>query len=302
MDDQNKTQPETTPEVTPIVPTPEVVPAAADEVTSKTPVSDSAPQEVTVVVPVVTTESVVDTTSSREMPVNERINVKLYVGVVIVILAIAAVLVFALEKQGRINTGIFTSIITSIEANDAVATVNDAPIIKREYENGLKQLTDYVTAQGGDINDPAVTAEIKSQAIETLINAEVLRQAALAAGFSVTPEQVTERLTEIETSIGGAETLKARMLEIGVSEGELKEDIENELLIQQLFDSKIVAEVSDEEVEVVYKEYATQDTGLGEAELRSALREQLVEQKKVSLINDYIAELREAATIEIFVE
>ena len=284
-----------------------VAPVPSTEVTA--PQTEIMPAEVVVSKDVVSEAPVAVTTEAH----HTSFNVRAYVGAVIVILLISAGLLFVLEKEGRISTGLFSGIIGKMEASLPAARVNDEVISKKEFDSSLQQLTQMAVSQGGgDVTDPAFTAELKKQAIDTLVNAVLLRQAALAEGMTATEEEIEIRFAEIRDGIGGAELLAARMAEFGVTEVSLRRDIENEFLIQRLFDAKITTdalEVSEEEIANFYKTQIQtyyQNAGT-EAEIPKIeeVRDQIVAQleleKKQVLINEYLETLRADASIEILI-
>ncbi len=232
-------------------------------------------------------------------------NFRAYVGMVAVILVIGTGLLFLLEKEGRINTGLFSGVIGKMEAGQSAATVNGVKISKEEFDSSLKQLSEMSTAEGIDVTQPDVVAGLRSQAIETLINGELLRQTAIDQGVTVSPDEIEKRFTEIKDGIGGAETLAAKMAEFGVTEESLRRDIENEFLIQGLFDKAIDSDgidVTEEEIGTLYAEAGGEGAGLPPL---SEVREQIVAQirfdKEQVLINSYIQGLRTASEVEIHI-
>lgn len=233
-------------------------------------------------------------------------NVKAYVIAVVVILVISAGLMFILEKEGRISTGLFSGVITKMEASAPAAKVNGTVITGAEFTSSLDQLTDLSATQGANVTDAAVIAQLRTQAIETLVNAELLRQAALAEGIATTPEDIENRFNEIRDGLGGAEVLASRMAEFGVTEESLRKDIENEFLIQALFDVKIDSDsiqVSETEVSEFYTRAGGAEAGLPPLE---EVREQIVAQVKFeqeqTLINEYLTTLRDEAEVEILIK
>ncbi len=248
------------------------------------------------------TETVV---SAVEEGSNKAFNIRAYVGAVAVILVICAGLMFVLEKEGRISTGLFSGVISKMEANSPAARVNDVEISKSEFNSSVQQLTEMAVAQGADAADPAAAAQFKTQAIETLVNAELLRQAAVGEGMTATPEQIETRFNEIRDGIGGAEQLAARMAEFGVTEASLRRDIENEFLIQGLFDSKIdsdAIEISEAEVAAFYEKAGGTAAGLPPlAEVRDQVEAQVRFEKEQVLIGEYLEVLKKDAEVEILI-
>ncbi len=234
-----------------------------------------------------------------------KFNLKAYVGAVVVILVIAAGLIFVLEKEGRISTGLFAGVIGNMEAKAPAATVNGTVIYKSEYNSSVQQLSDMAASQGADTSDPAMVEQFKTQAIDTLVNAELLRQTAVAAGMTVTPEEIENRFNEIEEGIGGPEALAARMAEFGVTELSLRRDIENEFLIQGLFDQEVSIEsidVSEGEIKEFYENAGGPEAGLPPlVEVRDQVDQQIRLQKQQELVNIYLEDLKKDADIEILI-
>ncbi len=262
-------------------------------------------------VPQSTTEmsSTLTTEPSEEMVMTKSssntFNVRAYVLAVGAILLICAGLLFILEKEGRISTGLFSSVIDKMEASAPAARVNGVVITGAEFSSSLEQLTDLTATQGANIADAEVVAQLRTQAIETLVNAELLRQAAVAEGITTTPEQIESRFNEIRDGIGGAEVLAEKMAEFGVTEVSLRKDIENEFLIQSLFDLKIDSdsiEVSETDISTFYDNAGGVAAGLPPLEeVRDEIVGQLKFEQEQTLINAYIQELRDGGEVEILI-
>lgn len=249
-------------------------------------------------------QTAVDNAEDSTTPVGKSFNLKAYVGAVVAIIIIFGGLIFVLEKEGRISTGLFTGLISQMDARKPAAKVNDVAITKSDYQSSLEQLSDMSAAQGADLSDAATLEALKEQTIETLVNAEVLRQAALDEGLTASNEDIDGRYNEISEGLGGAEALAAKMAEFGVTEAALKRDIENEFLIQQLFDLKVFdsVEVTDTEVQELYDQAVLLGNELPPLEeIREAIVDQIRNEKAQPLINDYIEELRNEADIEILI-
>jgi hypothetical protein len=238
-------------------------------------------------------------------PTPTQFNFKAYGAMVLGILLIAAGLLFILEKEGRTTTGIFSGIISKMEAGKPAARVNDKEIPMSDFTSSFNQLLEMSATQGMSVSDPALVSQLRTQAIETLVNAEVLRQAAIDAGMTATPEQIEARFTEIQNGLGGAEVLAARMAEFGVTEASLRRDIENEFLIQGLFDANIDSTnlvATEEELNALYNQAGGAEAGLPPmAEIREQIEAQIIFDKEQQLISTFIEGLRAEATIEVLI-
>ena len=231
-------------------------------------------------------------------------NYKVYAGAVLAILTISLGLLFVLEKEGRISTGLFSSVIEKMESRKPVAKVNGITITKGEYDSSFSQLMQMAGAQGANVSDATLVEALKSQTIDTLVNGEILRQAAVAAGKTVTAEQIDGRYTEIETGLGGAEALNAKMKEFGVDAKSLRRDIENEFLIQAYFvDNKIGAdyiEVTEEEITALYEQAKAASADIPPLEeVKEQVAAQIKSDKEQTQINDLLQKLRIEAEVEV---
>ncbi len=223
-----------------------------------------------------------------------------YLLMAVAVVVIGLGLLFILEKEGRLSTGVFTPVIESLKAKEAVAKVNGVEIVRGDYENSLSQLTAMYQSQGANLTEED-KASLAKEALETLINGELLRQEAIKAGMTAPEEKVTERLKEIETSIGGAEALAERMAEFKVTAESLRRDIENEILIQGLFEAKVTNDikVTDEEVEKFYNEATGPATDLPPlAEVKEEIVANIKSSKEQEAVSKYLEQVREEAEIE----
>lgn len=247
-----------------------------------------------------TTEKTTPVTPVAISPLKK--NIKIYLITTLVVLVMGAGLVFVLEKEGRISTNFFGA----LASNDKpVATVNGTSINKSDYDSSLRQLMQMAAQQGASTTDETAIAGYKTQAIETLVNGELLRQSAIKEGMKATPEAIDARYKEIEDGIGGAEALKEKMGEFGITEKILRRDIENEILIQGLIDSKFSfadSEVTDKEINELYESLGGEKAGLPPLkDVRDKVIEQIRLNRQQDAVSKYIEELHDKAEIEVLI-
>lgn len=228
--------------------------------------------------------------------------VKQYAIAGVIVLLMGVGLLYVLEEQGRVHTGVFATVTELIKPTPAAAVVNGVKIPMATYEKNRLQIEKNAEAQGLKVADEAVKAEINKQAIDVLVNTELLKQAAAKANIVVTQEQTDTRYQEIITSLGGEEALKAKMLELGITEESLQSDIKGEILIQgyltQAVDlSKITIDEAD--IKKVYDQANTPGAKLPPlAEVKTEIETQLKSTKEQELVNAHIETLRTDAKIE----
>jgi len=186
---------------------------------------------------------------------------------------------------------------------DVIATVNGKNIYANEFNESITLIEKNVVLQGVDISDETVKGQIRTQALETLINNTLIITAAKNAGIVVTDEAFKETYDALVNEVGGADTLTLRMAEIGLTEKELRENINERILADQYIESQTDIEnlvVSEEEIQ----EFITAlNAGEGELppleEIRPQIVGQILSQKQQQIVLDLLAKLRAEATIEI---
>lgn len=223
------------------------------------------------------------------------------IAVIAVVIIVLGVL-YQLEKEGRSSTSIFSTLIEQQEAKKVVATVNGEDITNADLQTSIQQFSQMAAAQGVDVASPEVQTDIKSQALEVLINTKLLKQEAATQGISVTDEEVTARLDTLKEEIGGEEILAERMASLGIDDTRLHTDIRDELTIQKLLDTVFAAAniaVTEEEIASVYEGAGGETAGLPALEeVRPQVEAQIVASKEQAAIDDFLATLKEGATIE----
>jgi FKBP-type peptidyl-prolyl cis-trans isomerase (trigger factor) len=208
-----------------------------------------------------------------------------------------------LEKEGRSSTTIFEGFLSAQEANAVVATVNGTDIVNRELDVSIEQFSQMALSQQVDITNESIQSEIRTQAIEVLVNTELLKQEAASRGISISTEEASARLESITEEIGGEEVLGERMATLGIDRAQLQQDIREELLIQSLLDQVFVEaaiEVTDEEIAAVYEGAGGGSEGFPALEeVVGEVRAQITASKEQQAIDTLLLELRSEAEIEI---
>lgn len=265
--------------------------------------SKNAENEVTSVDPVVTPDPVID--SSHDTTAvgtgNKKVLVRNYAIATLIIVLMGGGLWLVLESQGRVQT----NLLGSFASVGPAAVVNGVEISRADYETNRSQVEASASGQGADVTDPEVISQINTQAIETLVNTEILRQRAKELDITISEEDIAARRTAIVEQVGGEETLATNMGELGITEETLRSDIESELLIQALFAQEAGIndiEVTEEEIQQVFTQ-ASEQEGVEELVLDDATRE-IIEtnirlSKEQPLVTTYIETLRAEAEVEI---
>lgn len=224
----------------------------------------------------------------------------------LIVVVMAGALWYMLEKQGRVETGIFDKITALVRPEPAVVKVNGEKVPKSLYDKNYEQLALQAASQGADAADPATAEQIKKQAIDVLVNSALLKQAARKAGIVVTPEQINERYQGIVEAQGGEEALAARMAELKITKDGLMSDIEDEILIQTHLDTAIdltSIEVTKEEVDAFYKSVTSNPEVKVPPleEVRTEVEQEIRYGKQQEQIGAYIETLKKDAEVEVLI-
>jgi hypothetical protein len=223
-------------------------------------------------------------------------------AVVLVIVALIG-LTYIMEKQGRINTGIFDGIEKLVTGHKAVAIVNGQKITKNELDTSVAQISAGAVAQGMDSANEEMKLQIRGQALDMLVNTELLMQEAKERGIVVTEEEVEQRIGKLREDIGGEEVLATRMAEFGITEKILRRDVKNELTVKALLDQVFVEKgitITDEEVAAFYEQAGGKKAGLPAIEeVSEQIKAQIKSTKEQEQVTALIEELRGEAAIEL---
>ncbi len=216
----------------------------------------------------------------------------------VVLAAIAIGAYFYFNKSGENATG-----------SGPAATVNGAEIPKEDYDRSVRQMSQVFASQGMDVNSAEISSAIKDQAINTLINRQLIKEAADAAGISVSDAEVETEYQNISSGLGGNEGLQTALKETGMDETGLRAEIRSDILINKYLEAKLgtdTAEVTDEEVQAAYDTAAANVTSEEQAlppleEIKELIHGQLVNEKRQQLINTELERLRGSATIVLHI-
>jgi len=231
-------------------------------------------------------------------------DMKPYFWAVIAIAVIGVGLLFALEKQGRVSTNFFGGTTTSVSG--PAATVNGVGISYEDFERNYDQVVQNAQAQGApDVLDETMVTSFRRDAIESLVNAELLYQVAEGAGAVASDSDIDNRITLLEERNNGPEGLATLMAEFDLTMEKLREDIRREMTIMNHLEATLDLEsvtVSDEELIEIYEQIVAENPDQvipPFAEIRDALEPGVREERQQQLIGAYIEELRQSADIQI---
>jgi len=189
---------------------------------------------------------------------NLKSSKKLYLGLII-----SGVLLLAIYKKNWF----------------VAALVNGSPISNLELQTKLN-------------------AQFKTQILTQMINEKIIMDEARKGSAIPTEEEVNQKIKELETQVGGAETLDMLLSQQGQSRSSLKDQVRVQLAISKLYINE--ATVSAEEVATFIatnkEQLKATDSAAQEIEATDALKQQ----KLSEIFTQKFQDLRSKAKIQIF--
>jgi peptidyl-prolyl cis-trans isomerase SurA len=193
---------------------------------------------------------------------------------------------------------------------DVVAEVNGEEVTKEDfvpfYEASFQQAAMQAQASGEDPDEEA----LKEQAVDDLVDTELLAQEAESRGIEISDQDVDDELAALAEQNGmkSAEELLNAVEAQGLTEDQARSQIETQVLIEQLVaDETGPIEPTDKELRALYEQARKQQEQSGQSgqefpafeKVRSQLVEQAKAQESGKVAETLVTDLREDAEITI---
>jgi peptidyl-prolyl cis-trans isomerase SurA len=181
-----------------------------------------------------------------------------------------------------------------------VAVVNGEKIYRDALNENIERMQQGAVQQGMDITDPALQSEIQTQSLQILIDNALLMKAASDIGITASEEEIQEKYEELIAQTGGEEALNALLVEANLTIDELKENIEERVIIDKYFEEVSDIEgvtITDEEITEFLSAFDPADLPPLE-EIRPQVEAQIRSQKQQEIVDTILQDLRDNAEIE----
>lgn len=189
------------------------------------------------------------------------------------------------------------------EVDGAVVAIVNGEEISRASFNALQ--AQAAGAQGVDFStlDASTQTQFESQIVDTLVAQALLRQSVADANVIVTDAQVDEQIETIKGQFEDEQAYEAALTQEGLTEATFREQIEVELATQAYLDTELRLSsitATDEEIDTAYEQLSVGAEDVPPLEeVRDQVEALVIQQKQQELVNNFIAELRSDADIEI---
>ena len=136
----------------------------------------------------------------------------------------------------------------------AVASVNGVLIPKAFLDREIRRFEQQAMSQGPMVVE-SQREQLNRQALDTLIDIELLYQESQRRGFEISEERIEEQVSGLQTQFGDEEGYAGALEQIGISDGELRSEFRRQLAIQEMIDKDIspATTVSEQESTEFYK-------------------------------------------------
>lgn len=159
------------------------------------------------------------------------------------------------------------------------ALVNGAPVTNLELQTKLNQ-------------------QFKTQTLNQLVNEKIIMSEASKGRAVPTEDEINKKITELEISVGGKETLDNLLSQQGQTRVSLRDQIRVQLAITKLYEKE--ATVSAEEVAKFLAENSQSLRATESAAQEKEAYDTIKNQKLSQIFSQKFQELRQKAKIQIF--
>lgn len=196
---------------------------------------------------------------------------------------------------------------------DVVAEIDDEEISGEEFSKNYETQFQQLTMQSQMTGEEPDEEEIKQQALDMMINSELLVMDAEDQGFSADDDDVDEYISTMaeENGMESSDELMSQFEEQGLDEDRVREDVHKEVLMDQVIETIDAEEPSEDDLQEMYDTQVEQLEAMNEQaegeeeqevpsfeELKPDLEEQAAQQKENEAVEGHLEDLREDADIE----
>jgi peptidyl-prolyl cis-trans isomerase C len=134
-----------------------------------------------------------------------------------------------------------------------VATVNGTAISRQNFDKEIDSFRQRLLMQGQQVGDDQLQ-EFQKDVLENLINRELLVQQARKTGVKVEESAINGQMDGLKQRFPNDEAFQGALKQMGISETELRGNIEQQLSVQQLIEKEISSKItiSDTDAKAFY--------------------------------------------------
>jgi parvulin-like peptidyl-prolyl isomerase len=192
-----------------------------------------------------------------------------------------------------------------IDEKKTVAVVNDKEIFGSDYNSLLSSIQGQMMQMGQDPTSKEAAEQAKNQTIDNLVGQTLLLQEADKQNYTVSEDDINKRLDEVKKQFKTKKEFEAALQKSGMDLKTFKTQIADDIKLNQYVEKEMPAgEVSDEEIQKAYDQYAEQGKSAGQEvpkfeDVKPQIQQSLQQQKQQEKLAKQVAELKKNAKIDI---
>ncbi|MDO8963666.1 MAG: peptidylprolyl isomerase [Coriobacteriia bacterium] len=179
---------------------------------------------------------------------------------------------------------------TGCTDKDVVATVNGSPIKIQAVDEQLAQMKKSSPQTFEGTSGVKMETEFKAKILESLIQLELIKQAAASLKVDVTEKQVDDYIKQLETQYGGKTGLETAMKQSGIELPQLRDSIKNRLMVDEV--SKKSQAASATITDAAIKAYYDQNKAMFGGQTEVDAQHILVASKDKKLAEEILAKVK----------
>src|SRR5690625_4816979 len=189
---------------------------------------------------------------------------------------------------------------------DVVATVNGTDLTGENFITLYQIQFQQMAMQAQMSGEEPDQEQLRTQTLDSMIEAELLVQDAQDRGYEATEDDVQNVLEQTATAneMASVDELLEAYSAQGIPEEQLRDDAQTQILVEELIENDIeVAEPTEDEVAELYDYMGLgegEENGYSLEEIRPELEAQILNQNRGEAISAHVAELREDAEVESY--
>lgn len=192
-----------------------------------------------------------------------------------------------------------------VDKSKIVAVVNDEELTGVEYNAALKSIQGQMQQTGQDPTSKEAAEQVKTQALDTLVNQTLILQKAKEADIKASKDEIDKEYASFAEQSGGEKAMKELLKAESMDVETLKELIGESIQFEKYRDKVVPADkVTDEEIQKYYDQAAAQSKKSGQElppleKASEQIRGILEQQQQQELLAAHVEELKAEAKIEL---
>ncbi|WP_106495006.1 SurA N-terminal domain-containing protein [Lentibacillus sp. Marseille-P4043] len=182
-----------------------------------------------------------------------------------------------------------------VNNDDVVVQINGTDVKGDQYNDVYAQTKTLMNQYGEDVSDQD---KLKEQAMNVLVQQELLKQDANKQGITVSDEEVESELDKMKSA--GKDKFSQVLEQYNLTEESYKDQLAFELTLREYIDQEITGtEVTEEEIKSYYDKLKEQSEDVPELKkVKDQIKSQLTTQKENEKVQAKVNELKEDAEIK----